>query len=111
MNPKTIRVAIDFSPHPAGRYRKHGRFTGEVFRDDLLIPALRASDAVTVDFAGVGGVRSSFLEEAFGGLVRAGVDSSTLAKLIVAPDDRAFGMEIHKYIEEAVLFKNAGGVK
>jgi hypothetical protein len=66
----TIRIADQFSDVPAGRYRTDGQFSGERFRDEFLVPALAKEDEVTVEIDGVAGYGSSFLEEAFGGLVR-----------------------------------------
>lgn len=69
-----ITVAEDFSRYPGGRYRQDGQFSGEEFRDDFLVPALERARAkggrVVVVLDGVTGYPSSFLEEAFGGLVR-----------------------------------------
>lgn len=73
----TIDVAKDFSKFPAGRYRKHGPYTAESLRDDLIIPALQKGQ-VYVDLTGVLGCSQSFLEETFGGLVRAGYSGSFL---------------------------------
>ena len=58
---------------PGGRYRADGPHSGQAFRDDELVPALldeAGCARVTVVFDGVAGFGSSFLEEAFGGLVR-----------------------------------------
>ena len=70
MNRFTISVARDFSPYPAGRYLEDGQFNGTTFRRNLLVPALNDNDYVEVDFDGVAGFGSSFLDEAFGGLIR-----------------------------------------
>ena len=69
---KRIRIIIaeEFSRYPAGRYLVDGDFNGEVFRKNHLVPALNDFDKVEVVFDGVAGFGSSFLEEAFGGLVR-----------------------------------------
>ena len=67
---KTITIAQDFSKFPAGRFREDGNASGTAFRDDLLVTALRSAERVMVVFDGVAGFSSSFLEEAFGGLVR-----------------------------------------
>ena len=68
-----IRIAADFSKYPAGRYRQDGPSSGEAFREDHLKPALVDPDVtkVIVWLDGVAGFGSSFLDEAFGGLVRA----------------------------------------
>ena len=69
-----IKIATDFSPTPGGRLIKTGPDSGEDFRQRILAPALRHAielgqrvivlldDAITYPV--------SFLEEAFGGLVR-----------------------------------------
>lgn len=71
-----INVAEDFTRYPGGRYREDGEHSGEEFRDDVLVPALErarvSGGKVTVVLDGVTGYPSSFLEEAFGGLVREG---------------------------------------
>ena len=73
MNPshKTrIIIADEFSRYPAGRYQEDGKFNGTAFRKKCLVPALKKFDKVEVIFDGVAGFGTSFLEEAFGGLVR-----------------------------------------
>lgn len=62
-----IDVGKVFSPLPGGR---KGALSGERFRIDHLIPALETSDVVEVDLDNTLGLGSSFLDEAFGGLVR-----------------------------------------
>lgn len=70
----TLSIAKDFSPTPGGRFRRHGRFSGEEFREDFLLPAVanaqQRGEVLSVSFDNVAGLPSSFLEEAFGGLVR-----------------------------------------
>ncbi|WP_122454162.1 STAS-like domain-containing protein [Pseudomonas viridiflava] len=68
----TLYVAKDFTKMPCVRMRDDGKRSGQEFRDDILLPALRANKKVTVDLDGVLTLGSSFLEEAFGGLVREG---------------------------------------
>ena len=68
-----IYIAKDFSKFPAGRYLDDGNFNGTKFRKEILVPELkklRESESLEVIFDGVAGFGSSFLEEAFGGLVR-----------------------------------------
>lgn len=71
MNDQHISVAKEFTEYPFGRYKTEGDFSGETFRDDILLPRLRDGELVIVDLDGVlGGLGSSFLEEVFGGLIR-----------------------------------------
>ncbi len=66
----TISIATDFSMYPAGRFLEDGDFNGTKFREEHLVPPLKDSKVLKVIFDGVAGFGSSFLEEAFGGLVR-----------------------------------------
>lgn len=70
MSQKTVDVASDFSRFPAGRIRSDGRFSAQAFREDVLVPALSGQGSVTVVMDGAAGYGPSFLEEAFGGLIR-----------------------------------------
>jgi hypothetical protein len=65
----TISVARDFSTHPGPRYIRQGSWSGEKFRK-LLEERLRRHEQIVVDLDGTRGYGSSFLDEAFGGLVR-----------------------------------------
>ena len=93
-----ILIAKDFSDVPAGRYRSDGPFSGERFRDDVLIPALRRDQTVEVWLDGVEGFGSSFLEEAFGGLVRKGEFpyDDLIQQLSIKANDESLG----SFIEE-----------
>ena len=74
---KRIDIAKDFSDTPIGRYHpEDGPFTGERFREEFLYPALKEHGEVSVSIDGTEGYGSSFLEEAFGGLVRKGYYSA-----------------------------------
>lgn len=64
----TISVARDFSPHPGPRYVRQGAHSGEAFRR-RLVQLLRRHERILVDLDGTSGYGSSFLDEAFGGLV------------------------------------------
>ncbi|WP_320751221.1 STAS-like domain-containing protein [Enterobacter roggenkampii] len=95
----------EFSKYPGPRYINLGEFSGEDFRESKLIPALLQDDDVTVNFDGVYGYGSSFLEEAFGGLVRHGIDVEKLNRLknnLVCNDDPSIIIEVKKYIDEAL---------
>lgn len=67
---KIVNVAKDFTRFPSGRFKKNGSTSGEAFRETHLEPSIRDGQMVTVELDGTIGYGSSFLEEAFGGLVR-----------------------------------------
>jgi hypothetical protein len=99
------KIADDFTDTPGGRYRKIGKFSGEQFREEVLIHLLKTNDSITIDLDDTEGYPSSFLEESFGGLVRAGFSVDDLkAKLTLVARDPAFEFyigEIWEYIEKA----------
>lgn len=70
LNKVDIGIAKDFSRFPVGRDNNDGEFNGERFRKEILVPALKAYDLVSIFLDGPKSYGSSFLEEAFGGLVR-----------------------------------------
>lgn len=65
----TVNIARDFSDTPGGRHRRLGPSSGEEFRD-RLVALLEKGQNVEIILDGTEGYGSSFLEEAFGGLVR-----------------------------------------
>lgn len=108
MSSEVIVVGEKFSKTPAGRYNTDGPYSGARFRDELLVPALMRGSEVTVDLSGVIGYGSSFLEEAFGGLVRLHkFDKGDLATRlhIIASDPRkqCYVSRVERYMREAWL--------
>ncbi len=99
MNGKMIKVADEFARAPVGRYISDGPNSGERFRKDFLIPALKESNSVVLQFDGTRPIGSSFLEEAFGGLRRAGFQAADLIKkLKVLSSDPSLAIEIKRYL-------------
>lgn len=99
-----IVIARDFTPFPGGRYRQHGEGSGEEFRDDLLRPALNREASVTVRLDGTSGYPSSFLEEAFGGLIRVGFTAEDLRKRLkieAEPAYRSYRQLAWQFIDDA----------
>jgi STAS-like domain of unknown function (DUF4325) len=98
-----LNIAKEFSRSPAGRYKTDGPYSGEAFRDRHLIPALRRSEIVEVQLDGAFGFGSSFLEEAFGGLVRvAGFKAKELhEKLRISSKLKTYENRIWLYVDEA----------
>jgi hypothetical protein len=103
MDTRNISIAKDFSRFPAGRYESDGKFPGEVCRRRLLVPNLKTGANVVVDLRGTLGYGSSFLEEAFGGLIREeGFSIADLRRqLSFISDDDTLQSEIWSYIEAA----------
>ena len=94
----------DFSVFPGPRFVKLGENSGEDFRDNWLIPALENED-VKVNLDGVFGYGSSFLEEVFGGLVRAGLPKERLLFVrdhLKSDEDPTLISEIQEYMNEAL---------
>lgn len=99
-----INIARDFSRFPAGRYVTDGPFSGQAFRDEYLLPALKNAQKVIVELDGARGYGSSFLEEAFGGAVRShAIDSDRFNSLeIVSKSDPALADVVRQFIEKAL---------
>lgn len=71
MSRVTIRLS-EWTDMPSGRFRCSGPGSAEAFREDILIPALRANDKVTLDLETPCGFSISWLDEVLGPLVRSG---------------------------------------
>lgn len=101
MNKNVINIERDYSRYPAGRYETDGPYSGEKFREKLLIPALeRGKEKVRIDLDGARGYGSSFLEEAFGGLVRCGYSAGTIFERF------EFNSQDHTLIQEIIGYIN-----
>lgn len=105
---KSINIAREFSTLPGPRTRNEGPHSGEDFRERLLLPAFRAAcaegDSLTIELDGVEfGYPTSFLEEAFGGLVRAGYAPGVVRDHLtfVATEEPLLADEIRGYIMRA----------
>jgi len=101
-----VDIGRDFSRVPAGRHVAESDFSGEAFREKILIPKLRQGGTVEVLLDNTEGYGSSFLEEAFGGLVRVGGFSYEYLKLhlIIVANSTAtnrYSAKIWEYIKEA----------
>jgi len=63
-----IRIATDFTDTPGGALRTDGPYSGQEFREDLLMPALKSLSVVQVELDGTFGYPHAWLVEAFRGL-------------------------------------------
>jgi len=102
-----INIANDFSIVPSGRFKSKGPHSGESFREDFLVPALKGNEYISVEIDGTAGYQTSFLEEAFGGLVRHRIDSkeNILRRITIVSNNPAYSFYktlILEFIEDAV---------
>ncbi len=101
----TIKV-LEFTEFPGPRYESLGPFSGERFRDEVILKTLEKHDIseIQIDLDDTAGYGSSFLEEAFGGLVRKGIpykDVLSLSKRIISVQDTSLIEEIKEYVSDA----------
>lgn len=103
-----LHVARDFSATPGARYESEGKFSGEAFLREWLLPkfqeASNSGSRLLVDLDGAEGFSTSFLEEAFGGLTRYfRSDEKVLAIIDLKCDDEPYLIEeIKSYIHDAL---------
>ena len=104
---KTINIAKEYTERPGGRYISEGPYSGEDFREKILLPifndALKTGDRITVILDGGYGYAPSFLEEAFGGLVRKTKDKTIESIFTIISDEEPKLIDdIKKYIAEEI---------
>jgi hypothetical protein len=98
---KTIKVSDRYTC-PGPRYIKLGPSSGEEFKN-WLIKELENDTELTVDLDDTEGYGSSFLEEAFGGLVRGGIDINIVRGIkFVSDEEPELIDEIEEYIADEV---------
>ena len=100
---KVINIARDFTRYPAGRYRTDGDYSGEAFREEFLKPVLESGRKATIIFDGAMGYGSSFLEEAFAGLIRDGFTKTQIENTftLISDEDPSILLEIEDYLTDA----------
>lgn len=98
-----VNIGKDYSRYPAGRFPSDGKFNGETFRKKFLNAPLGAGQVIDVLFDDAVDYGSSFLEEAFGGLVRVEHFGKTLIRkyLNLISDNIFLIDEINIYIDDA----------
>lgn len=103
---KKINVANDFSIIPSGRQKSDGSATGQHFYEILVesLSGLADGQQITIDFDGVLTAGSSFLDEAFAGLIRNGIitkNGFNETIIIIANEHPEIKEKIRKYVKEA----------
>lgn len=98
-----ISIATDFTRTPGARFKSHGPYSGQEFREQFLEPLFRSgadTAIISIDLDGVSGYATSFLEEAFGGLARIfGRDTVKARVEFFSEDDPTLLTEIASYID------------
>ncbi len=99
-----INIAKEYTKTPGGRFIREGEFSGEDFRIKMLEPIYKEAQAnneqLTVILDGGYGYGSSFLEEAFGGLVRSLKDPQISKIVIVSEEEPKLIKDIKGYIAD-----------
>ena len=103
-----LNIARDFSRCPGARYKNEGDFSGEEFRENFVLPklnnAIAAHCKLIVDLDGSAGYSTSFLEEAFGGLIRHNNISYDVINdtiIIKSEEDPSYKDDIMFYLNKA----------
>ncbi len=102
-----ILYVRDFTRTPGPRLKEDGKYSGEEFQEDHLLPryleAVNKGVRLYVVLEETMGYASSFLEEAFGGLIRRGFKKKEVKEhLKVRSIDRPwYESEVYSYIDEA----------
>jgi hypothetical protein len=103
---RKIYFTQEFTDTPGGRYKIHGDYSGEQFREEILKPALNQNDLVILDLNGAFGFPPSFIDEAFGILVEHLGEEIVNKKLrIELSDDPVAQRKIPETIREHALKK------
>jgi hypothetical protein len=101
----TLRVR-DFSEIPGPRLRSQGKYSGEEFYEEILLPAfqkvLNVGSSLMVDLDGVDGYATVFLDETFGKLARYYGSQVVREHLILhCEEDDTLLEDIEEYYQDA----------
>ena len=99
----TIDIGREFSRYPAGRTAKDGDYSGQVFLKKFLIPALTKGSNVKILLDSALSYGSSFLEEAFGGLIRDEIitPEEFYSRVEFVSSDEYLLAEVASYVKDA----------
>lgn len=105
---REFKISEKFSPTPGPRFIDEGEFSGELLRKNHLLPliqgAIKDGVKLNVDLDGTHGYLTSFLEEAFGGLIREDHLSFNDLKRcleIISTEEPYLKEDIDEYLQEA----------
>ena len=101
-------VKTEFSSTPGPRYIFEGDYSGEFFRREILLfkikQAMGENKKLFIDLDGTAGYGTSFLEEAFGGLIREdNIPYDVIVSIVeFKSDEEEYLIEdIQEYLKEA----------
>lgn len=107
-----IKIVVDYTDTPGARYYSQGPYPGEEFREKILLPkyleCYKKNEKLIVDLDGGYGYGSSFLEEAFGGLIRRLKEENMEYKKpvelieIISNDEPSWIGKIDKYMKDEI---------
>ena len=107
MKVRTIHFTQEFTDTPGGRYKKHGDFSGEQFREEILKPALNQNDLVILNLNGAFSFPPSFIDEALGILVDQLGEEIVKTKLKIELNDNPLAQrKISETLKEHAAKKN-----
>ena len=102
-----ISIANDYTKSPGGRYISDGAYSGEDFRERILLPAFKTcqenGEQLTVNLDGGYGYGSSFLKEAFGGLARITKNPKILDISLVSDEEPQLIDDILGYMKDELF--------
>lgn len=107
----TLNVASQFGRFPGGRFRRISEYSGEEFREQYLEPVIKDGGKAVVVLDGVAGYGSSFLEEVFGGIVRAMrwlTREEVNRHLVVQTTRPSWLIEVNQYIDDELIRQRSG---
>ena len=100
-------IAKQYTEIPGPRYESEGEFSGENFRNavlkKLIVMARQENKKILIDLDGGYGYPTSFLEEAFGGIIRDLKDKTLIDLFVFKSDEEPLLVkEIMQYMEDAI---------
>lgn len=96
-----VKIANEFSRHPAGRFITDGPYSGQLFRELILERIMQSGERTIIDLDGARGYGSSFLEEAFGGLARKYPLNKIKSVITLHSRDKNLTERIEQYMRNA----------
>lgn len=102
-----ISIANNYTKSPGGRYISEGAYSGEDFRESILLPAFEKcqenNEELIINLDGGYGYGSSFLREAFGGLARKTKNPNILQITLISDEEPQLIDDILGYMRDELF--------